>query len=275
MMSRVLRLGLGCLCLIVATSWTARTYATGDSPEDVLKASGLKQSGPLFILETEADAKKKLSEVKQLSRQLNNAKMQQRSFGTAKDREAFIRNMTAQINQIRAESNAVGQQMNRLPRYGGRYGGGYFYQGQRAQLQAYRNQLNAEIKQQNALLNQVKSHPFDSKMKDKFDAEAKSRQDEYRQAVTDLVQLVKTTREKYTQLAKDEGVKKALDALGLKIRPSPKLGPSHEFRDILKTVEKLEKEAPADAFSDSKPTTTPSPKSKHSRSLRRPSSRPE
>ena len=110
--------------------------------------------------------------------------------------------MTAQVNQIRAESNAVGQQMNRLPRLRGRYAN-YYYQGQRAQMQAYRNQLNAELNQQNALLKQVKSHPFDSKMKDKLDAEVKSRQDEYQQAVSDLAQLVDSTQEKYSELAKD------------------------------------------------------------------------
>jgi hypothetical protein len=262
---------LGCLCLVTASYWSAGICAAADSPEDVLKSSGLKQSGPLYILEAEADAKKKLSEVKQLSRQLKYAKLQRQSFGTAQNREAYIRNMTAQINQIKAESNAVGQQMNQLPRYGGRYGGrygNYYNQGQRAQMQAYRNQLNAEVNQQNALLNQIKSHPFDSKTKDKLDAEATSKQDEYRQAVTDLVQLVKATHEKYIKLAKDEGVKKALVALELKIRPSPKLGPSREFHDMLKTVERLEKEAPADPFSDSKPTTAPTHKSRRSKSLR-------
>ena len=267
-MSRVRRIWLGRLCLIAAVSWSGGIRATaGDSPEDVLKSNGLKQSGPLFVLETEAEAKKKLSEVNQIARQLKNAKALQASYGTAQDHQAMIRNLTAQINQIRAESNAVGQQMNRLPRYGGRYSNNYV-QGQRAEMQVYRNQLNAEINQQNALLRQVKSHPFDPKMKDKLDAEVKSRQDEYQHAVTDLVQLVKTTREKYSELAKDAGVKKALEALELRIRPSPKLGPSREFHDLIKTVGKLEKEAAADPFSDSKPTTAPTPKSKRSRSPR-------
>lgn len=269
-MSRVRRLGLGGLCLIAATLGALAVCVAADDPqEQFLISKGLKQSGPYFILATEAEAKSKFNEVKQLSRQLKYAKAQQQAFGTAQDRDAYVRNMTAQVNQIRAESKAVGQQMNQLPRSSGRYGGrysNYLVQGQRAQMQAYRNQLNAEVNQQNALLNRIKSKPFDSKTKDKLDSDVKSRQDEYQQAVNDLVQVVKTTKEKYSELTKDEVVKKALDALELKIRPSPKLGPSHEFHEMLKTVEKLEKEAAADSFSDSSSSTKPAKATKSRRS---------
>jgi hypothetical protein len=261
-MSRVRHTWLGCLCLLAATSWSTGVCVAADSPEDVLKSSGLKQSGPLYVLEAEAQAKQKLGEIKHLSRQLKNAKQQQQAYGTAQDRQALIQNMTAQVNQIRAQSTAVGQQMNQIPRYRGRYSN-YMVQGQRAEMQAYRNQLNAQVNQQNALLNQVKSRPFDPKMKDKLDSEVKSRREEYQQAVSDLSQLVKTTQDKYKGLAKDEGVTKALAALELKIRPSPHLGPSHEFHELVKTVEKLAKDAPADAFSDSTPAQTK--KAKHSR----------
>lgn len=264
-MNRVYRIGPGVLCVLAASFWGASVRAGADSPEDVLKSNGLKQSGPVYILETEADAKKKLNEVKEIARQLQYARLQQQAFGTPQEREAFLQNMTAQINQLRAESNAVGQQMNRFPRFGGRRAR-YFYQSQRNQMQAYRNQLNAEINQQNAFLKQVKSRPFDTNTKDKLDAEAKSLADEYQHAVRDLNELVRTTHEKYRELAKDDGVKKALEALQLKIRPSPKLGPSHEFREILKTAEKLEREAPPDPFSDPAPAAKNS--SRRARSAR-------
>jgi hypothetical protein len=252
---------LGCLGLLAATLGSAGVRASEDSPDAVLKANGLKQSGPLYVLETEADAKKKLNDLKQISRQLKSAKAQQEAYGTAQDHQALIRNLTAQVNEIRAESNAVGQRMNQVPRYRGRYSN-YFVQEQRAEMMAYRNQLSAEANQQNAVLNQVKAHPFDPKMKDKLDSEVKSREDEYRQGVNDLSQLVNTTQDKYAALAKDEGVKKALEALELRIRPSPKLGPSHEFHELVKTVDKLLKEAPGDPFSDSK--SKASTKTKHS-----------
>jgi hypothetical protein len=258
-MGRVRHARVEWFCFVAAISWFAGVRAVADSPEAVLKSSGLKPSGPLYILETEAEAKMKLSDIKQIARQLKSAKAQQEAYGTAQDHQALIRNLTAQLNEIRAESNAVGQRMNQVPRYRGRYSN-YFVQEQRAEMMAYRNQLNAEVNQQNALLNQVKSHPFDPKLKDKLDSEVKSRQDDYQQAVSDLSQLVKSTQEKYGALAKDPGVKKALESLELKIRPSPKLGPSHEFHELVKTVEKLQKEAPADPFSDSKPKTTSRPK---------------
>ena len=158
--------------------------------------------GPLYVLEAEQDVKKKLAEVKQLSRQMKYARLQQASYGTAQDHQALIQNLNNQVGQIKAEINAVNQQMSRLPRFRGRFANMYV-QEQNAELMAYRNQLNAELGQQNAMLNQVKTHPPDPKMKDKLDAEARDRQDEYQKAVTDLVQLVGTTQEKYAVLAKD------------------------------------------------------------------------
>ena len=154
--------------------------------------------------------------------------------------------------------NAVNQQINRLPRFRGRFASGYVTE-ENAELTAYRNQLNAELGQQNAMLNQVKTHPPDPKMKDKLDTDARERQDEYQKAVTDLVQLVGTTQEKYATLAKDAGVKKALADLELKIRPSPKLGPSHEFHETVKLVEKLDKDT-GDFASESKPKTVHKPR---------------
>ena len=77
--------------------------------------------------------------------------------------------------------------------------------------------------------------------------------------MTDLVQLVGTAQEKYAALAKDAGVKKALEALELKVRPSPKLGPSHEFHETVKLVDKLEKDT-GDPASESKTKTTHKPR---------------
>jgi len=238
------------LFLAATTFWGIGARALGDSPEDVLKKNGLKQVGPLYVLETEQDVKKKLAEVKQLSRQMKYAKAQQASYGTAEDHQALIQNLNNQVGQIRAEINAVTQQINRLPRFRGRFASGYASE-ENAELTAYRSQLNAELVQQNALLSQVKSHPPDPKMKDKLDADARDRHDEYQKAVTDLVQLVGTTQEKYGTLAKDAEVQKALGALELKIRPSPKLGPSHEFHETVKLVDKLEKDT-GDTGSESK-----------------------
>ena len=246
------------LFLTAATFWGIGPRALGDSPEDTLKQNGLKQVGPLYVLEAEQDVKKKLAEVKQLSRQMKYAKLQQASYGTAQDHQALIQNLNNQIGQIKSEINAVNQQISRLPKFRGRFASGYV-QEENAELTAYRSQLNAELGQQNALLSQVKTHPPDAKMKDKLDAEARDRQDEYQKAVTDLVQLVGTAQEKYGKLAKDAEVQKALGALELKIRPSPKLGPSHEFHETVKLVDKLQKDT-GDTASESKAKTARKPR---------------
>ena len=250
------------LFLATMSLWATGVRALGDSPDEVLKRNGLKQVGPLYMLEGEQDVKKKLAEVKQLSRQLKYARLQQASYGTAQDHQALIQNLNNQVNQIKAEINAVNRQMSRSPGFGGRFAR-YYAQGQRADLTAYRNQLDAELNQQNNLLAQAKSHPFDPKMKDKLDAEARDRQDDYQKAVTDLVQLVGTIKDKYAKLAKDDEVKKALDGLSLKIRPSPKLGPSHEFHETAKLAEKLEKES-ANPQPSSEPAAKTSRKSRRS-----------
>jgi hypothetical protein len=257
-MSRTRKQWLTSVFLTATTLWGTGVRAAGESPEEVLSRSGLEQVGPLYVLKGEQDVKKKLAQVKQLSRQMRYARLQQESYGTAQDHQALIQNLTAQVAQIKADIATAGQQMNRLPRFRGRFANMYV-QEEHAELMAYRNQLNAELGQQNALLNQVKSHPPDPKMKDKLAADARARQDDYQKAVTDLVQLVGTTQEKYGALAKDAEVKKALEALELKIRPSPKLGPSHEFHETVKLVDKLERDT-GDSSSESKTKTVHKPR---------------
>jgi len=53
--------------------------------------------------------------------------------------------------------------------------------------------------------------------------------------------MISTAKEKYAALAKDSEVKKALAALPANEHFG--LGPSHEFHEIKKFVEKLEKES--------------------------------
>ena len=68
-------------------------------------------------------------------------------------------------------------------------------------------------------------------------------------AARELEMVVKTTREKYADLATDAGVLKALDlARGSTIKPSPKLGPSHEFHEIARFAEKFEKDLGGSPF---------------------------
>jgi len=198
------------------------------------------QVGPLYVFDAEAEAKKKLGEVRRLSRQLKSAKLQQESLGTAQDHQALIQNLNTQIGQIKAEINGVSQQINHLPRFRNRFASTYVQQ-QYAELTTYRNQLNFELGQQSNWLAQLKAHPPDPKTKQELDDEVQERSVEYDQAVRDLVQMISTAKENYAALAKDGEVKKALDA-----PPANEhfgLGPSHEFHEIKKFVEKIEKES--------------------------------
>ena len=236
------------LLIVAATSWATDIRAAEppqavESPqEEVLKKNGLKTLGPIYVLEAESDVKKKVSEVKLLSKQWNHARLQQQSILSTKDHQAMIQGLTGQVNQLRAEINGVNQQINRLPRYRGRLANNYAQQ-EYAELVAYRNQLNFTLTQQNALLGQVRSQPPDPKLKQKIDDEVQARHDEYVQAVHDLTQLVTTTKEKYAALAKNDKVTKALAGLDPATKPRPQLGPSHGFHENVKLAERFEKDA--------------------------------
>src|SRR5271157_608095 len=230
------------LLIVAATSWATTIRAAESPQEEVLKKNGLKALGPIYVLEAESDVKQKVSEVKLLSKQWNHALLQQQSILSAKDHQAMIQGLTGQITQLRAEINAVNQQINRLPRFRGRLANNYA-QVEYADLVIYRNQLNNTLIQQNMLLGQVKSRPPDPKMKQKIDDEVQARHDEYVQAVHDLSQLVTTTKDKYAALAKNDEVTKALAGLDPAIKPRPQLGPSHGFHENVKFAERVEKEA--------------------------------
>ncbi len=236
------------LLIVAATSWATDIRAAEppqavESPrEEVLKKNGLKTLGPIYVLEAESDVKKKVSEVKLLSKQWNHARLQQQSILSTKDHQAMIQGLTGQVNQLRAEINGVNQQINRLPRYRGRLANNYAQQ-EYAELIAYRNQLNNTLTQQNMLLGQVRSQPPDPKTKQKIDDEVQAKHDEYVQAVHDLSQLVTTTKDKYAALAKNDEVAKALAGLDPAIKPRPQLGPSHGFHENVKLAERFEKDA--------------------------------
>jgi len=252
------------LLIIAATSWATAIRAAeprqaAESPqEEILKKNGLKAMGPMYVLEAESDVKQKVGEVKLLSKQWNHARLLQQSTLSPKEHQAMIQGLTGQANQLRAEINAVNQQINRLPRFRGRLANNYA-QSEYQDLIASRNQLNFALNQQNMQLGQLRSHPPDPKAKQKIDDEVQAKHDEYVQAVHDLSQLVTTTKDKYAALAKNDEVTKSLAGLDPAIKPRPQLGPSHAFHENAKLVERLEKEV---AQSPAEPKTKAAAKSK-------------
>ena len=226
-----------------------------DGPEtEVLKTHGLKVAGALVVLEAELDVKNKVADARRLSRQLNHSLARQQGTMTAKEYQQTVKNLTQSVNQIRSQIGATSNQMNRLPRFRGMLAT-TMAQERYAELFEYRNQLQMELSEETAWLNQLKSQPFDDKSKDKVDAEVRDGRDAYHQAIVDLRTLVDSAHEKYAELAKNDDVKKALVALGKGKREKPKLSPSHEFLNNVKLLEKLERAEGGDGFDESKSKT--------------------
>jgi len=255
------QLGLMATALAAVLAFMGRApVAAAEGPEnEVLKKNGLKIAGTLAVLETESEVKNKINEMRRLSKQLNYSLMQQQGTMSAQDYQQTIERLGEEINQMRAEINLASQQMNSLPRFRGRLST-TMAQEQYNDLLIYRNQLQMEVNQETAWLNQLKSQKFDPKSKEKIDAEVGDRREAYHQALLDLRKLADAATEKYGELATDEAVKKALVAAGKAAKNKLDLGPSHEFLNNVKLLEKLEKAA-------SSPDTD-GPPAKHARRSR-------
>jgi hypothetical protein len=255
------RLGLAISVLLAcevlegqAPAWTAE-----GAKNEVLKKKGLTVVGSLAVLETESAVKNKLIELRRLSKQLNYALMQQQGTMSADDYQQSVKGLGAEINQLKAQISALTQQINRMPR--GRRGfANNFVAEQYAELNLYRAQLQNEVNQETAWLNQLKSQKFDPKAKEKVDGEVRDRRETYHQLLLDLRKLVDDATDKYAELAKDQDLKKALEAVSKAMGTRVKLGPSHEFSTNVKLLEKCEK-AESTAESDG-PAAKPARRSK-------------
>jgi clan AA aspartic protease (TIGR02281 family) len=186
-------------------------------PEDVLKNRELKRSGSSYILTTEADVQKKLNEARTRFQQLNYALMRKDAFEQdVQDQKGLVRELTQQ--QI-----LLNQQLQRnLPVF-------------------EHNQLVAAVNEVNGRLNLLKAEAADPNMKQEIDKEVPQRRAAYIQAVLDLRQVVDSTVKQYAELAGDDSIKKALNDLGTKSKSTLKLGPSRDFQDKVKLLEKIEK----------------------------------
>jgi hypothetical protein len=166
--------------------------------------------------------------------------MQQQGTMTPEQYKQTLQGLAAEINQLNAQIRTANQQMNSLPRFRGRLMTTYA-QEQFAELLYFRTQLQAEVYEETAWLNQLRSQKFDPKSKEKIDAQVRDESETMHQAVLDLRNLVDSTAEKYAELAKDGEVKKALAQVGRTRGDKIKLGPSHDFQNNVKLLEKYER----------------------------------
>jgi clan AA aspartic protease (TIGR02281 family) len=103
------------------------------------------------------------------------------------------------------------------------------------------NQLVAAINEITDRLNLLRAQAADPNWKQEIDKEVPQRRAAFIQAVLDLRQLVDSTVKQYAVLADDDSIKKALNDLGTKSKSSLKLGPSRDFQEKVKLLEKIEK----------------------------------
>jgi hypothetical protein len=222
----------------------------GEGPSDRMLASvGLKRVGEVFVLDSESEVHAKAQEVRQLSHQLRDAIARQRATLSEKDYQATIKELTDEINQYKAQSNAANQMINQLPRGRRGYVNNYVAEEQ-LELNYAKNVAAAEIQQRANVLDQLRKNPFDPKARIKADNDVRERQEALHQGAQDLRKLVDATNEKYAKVATDPRVKKWLDTPEGPASVKPKLGPSRTFHLDLKMLEQVERASGPGAGSD-------------------------
>jgi hypothetical protein len=269
-----------CLTVALACLASPQVRAADGPGNEVLKKHGLKMAGLLAVATEEAEIKTKLSDARRLSKQLSQSLMQQKATMSPEEMQKTVKTLGTRINELRSELNAVNQQMNQVPRTNtnagyGRFGGGIGYGNNGgmgygnnggmgyannggmtfannnaaelySELLAYRTQVQAELEQDSYFVNQLKSQPpADPKAKDGIDSVVRNRRDAYHEALVEIRKLVDSATAKYDEVAKNSEIKKALNILGKGQRETPKLGPSREFLNNVKLLEKLEKAEPS------------------------------
>jgi len=249
--SRLVRMLVPPVGLMVAAAVAVAVAVGGlqagePSSEASVAKLGLKTAGTVLVLDAEAGVREKAQEVRRLARELNGTVMRQRGTLSAQDYQDTLKELNAEIGQFRAETNTVNQTMRQIPKYRGRFTSTDAAE-QYNELNVYKNQLQWEINQRTAFLNQLKSHPYDPKAKQKIDSEVRDQREALHQAVQDMRRSVTAIEEKYEALANEAAVKKVLETSEKKTGIPLKLGPSRQFHLEVKFLEKLEQNANGDS----------------------------
>jgi clan AA aspartic protease (TIGR02281 family) len=197
--------------------------ARGDQvqPEDVLKSHGLsiKRGGSTYVLAAESDIQLKLSESQRIFKQLSIALRQRHDFEQAVDQRRRL------VPGLLEERIYLNQQLRSVNR----------------QDVVTHNQIVARLNEINDQLSLVQITTADPRRKQDIDNEVAQSRGRYIQAVLDLRALVDSTLRQYAELAQDETIKSALEALRSKTKSPLKLGPSRGFDESVKQLAIREK----------------------------------
>jgi aspartyl protease family protein len=232
----------------VAGLWVviAAGAAAADSPEELLKARGLKRVGSTYILASESDVQKKTTELRALYNQLGlAARRQAEAEQQVEDQKGMMRQMLERRVFLNDQITLLDQQLRNIgsPAPGNVYG------------IAARNELvsqrNAVVTEYNGLGDRIRQlqqgELADPKLQDQFLAEVSRRREGFMQGVLDLRQLVDAATKSYAELASDAAVKEALETLGRNAKTKPKLAPSTQFASHVKLLERIEKSVMTDS----------------------------
>lgn len=216
----------------VAISPQARGFEA--DPENTLKTHGLKASGWLYILESEAEFHSKIAEARSLYQDW----MTSRSRLEAQEQEAQA------IQMLDTQSNALRQNISQLRRrmsrggYGGRRGA-QFRRMQNMGISAEISQEQANLNMMNQQLAQLKRNVPKPQDRKKQEEEVSNRRQALRDAVDELVKSAVQIDQTYHELHRLKEVDAALTSLNLSGRAKLRLGPSHEYTADVKILRKL------------------------------------
>jgi aspartyl protease family protein len=190
--------------------------ADDESPEAVLKRNGLRRSGTTYVLAAEAAVQKKLTEVKGLSKQLAYAVMQQKAL------EQGTQDSKALLQELRQRRSMLNAQLSQV------------------QTALQNNQLIGAINQLNDQIDMLQESASDPGAVKRMTSQVSQKREAYMQGMLDLRTLIDEAKQKYAELAKNDGVKNAFAALNRTTKAKLTLGPSRAFIANVKLVEKAE-----------------------------------
>lgn len=234
---------------VVSFSRPARGFEA--DPENTLKTHGLRASGWVYILESEADFHSKIADARSLYQ----------NWTTARFRLEMQAEEAQAIQMLGAQSNALKQNINQLRRQMSSRG----YGGRRAsQFRRMRNMgVSAEISQEQANLNmmnqqlaQLKKNVATPRDRKQMEDEVSNRRQALREAVDELVKSADQIDRTYHELHRLKEVDAALASLSLSGRAKLRLGPSHEHTADVKILRKLQHQLSLAGVAVSAPATT-------------------
>jgi hypothetical protein len=252
------------LAVAIFSIASASALARSDNaaPAELLKSKGLARSrGSIWLLSGDAMALKDARTAKALAVQWKSAQEQQRALESGNQNpQAFIDNYRQQIAWLDQRISAYDHELANLGPAGGSQVANVYHN----MLVQERNGLVTEQRRLSTLIGNIADQRGQfQELKQQFNVEVDRLRTATMQAVADLRKSVDEITAKYTELAANEAVSKALKDLSVTMKTRQKLGPSKDLTSAIKWLESFEKsiERPDQPARPTKKRTAPTKKS--------------